>query len=679
MQAEPPPPTAIVAPADDSAVIEIVGTRSDQAQKIDRRTYRVKDNAQAAQSDTLQLLRGLPAIVITPDDEILLLGSGSVSVLVDERPIQGDTTQYLRTLRGSDIERIEIITNPSAQYAAQGSGGIINIVLRRKRADGVTGTASLLGSSHGRGEGSATVKVKRGKWGFEGQAEATVGRFAPSKFRSVRTIEQPDGTTSINSANGHSSTRFDNVYLNGKMSYEVSPGPACRSAWAAVLPNSNCDPTPITSVWLVISRPSGRTSAAAGRAIFNSLSSTSTHKGKVDGETLKASLSGYAFNSHSFTSSQYDDGGGFSFDSSDRQKGVDAKIDWVHPIGTTRILSTGAKIEFYSSNRDIQAATLLSDGTLQFMTDDAFTTRDLISAAYATYQMKSGKWTVMPGVRLERFDRLIISPGRPSVTVNRTSLFPSFHLERPLGKKISLTMSYARRTDRPSPSLLRPYLTQRGPLFFERGNPELRDQTTDSYELNLAYRHKNLNLGMILYDRETDDLWDFSFAVDDDGNIVSTAINAGQKSNRGAQIDIGLPLLARVKGTASVNLFHSLVPFDTQSGTARFNQFRYTANATVNWQGKDGPKRPGPIGQLQLEYQSPSRLFQFALWRARLGQFVLHPQSVENACGHRIGQWPRLGEKHPPPVLARHPGADRHEDAPARGQAEAGQDVRAEA
>src|SRR3982751_5612821 len=114
---------AIVQPSqtsDQPDVIEVVGTRRDQALKIDRRTYQVQQTPHSEQKDAIQLLRGLPAVTISPDDEINLLGSGNVSIYVDGRPYQGNATQYLRTLHGSDIERIEIITNPSAQYSAQG-------------------------------------------------------------------------------------------------------------------------------------------------------------------------------------------------------------------------------------------------------------------------------------------------------------------------------------------------------------------------------------------------------------------------------------------------------------------------------------------------------------------------------------------------------------------------------
>ena len=80
MQAVEPPVIVAPAPAEDESagVIEVVGTRPDQVQKIDRRTYRVKENAMSAQSDGLQLIRGLPAVIITPDDQILLLGAAGV-------------------------------------------------------------------------------------------------------------------------------------------------------------------------------------------------------------------------------------------------------------------------------------------------------------------------------------------------------------------------------------------------------------------------------------------------------------------------------------------------------------------------------------------------------------------------------------------------------------------------
>ena len=129
------------------------------------------------------------------------------------------------------------------------------------------------------------------------------------------------------------------------------------------------------------------------------------HKGKVDGETLKASVSLYAAVTDPRIIGQFDDGGGYTLDNSNRQQGADGNIDWVHPIGKSNILSIGSSFNERRSDRISQSTALGVGGILQFAIDDSYKTRDLTSAAYATYQLKFGKLTVLPGLRLERFDR----------------------------------------------------------------------------------------------------------------------------------------------------------------------------------------------------------------------------------------------------------------------------------
>jgi outer membrane receptor protein involved in Fe transport len=217
----------------------------------------------------------------------------------------------------------------------------------------------------------------------------------------------------------------------------------------------------------------------------------------------------------------------------------------------------------------------------------------------------------MPGLRLERLGRTISSPGRPSAKVTRTSLFPTLHVEHPLNKTLNMTLSYSKRIDRPDLDQLRPYPLVTGSLTIEQGNPRLRDQTTDAYELNLHYRRKSLTAGVILYDRETSGLWNNVYFVNDEGLNVVTPINAGRKSDRGAQFDLTTPLVKRVKGMVSVNLFSSRVPIDPAFGDERATIFRYTANATADWQGRERGRTPGDTAQLQFVYESPSREFQF--------------------------------------------------------------------
>ena len=218
-------PPALVQPAQSDSqpdVIEIVGTRSQQAQKIDRRTYRVQENPHSAQKDSLQLLRGLPAVTITPDDEVQLLGSSGVTILVDGGPVHGDVRLYLKSLHGSDIERIEIITNPSAQYSSQGTSGIINFVLRKKKDDGLSGSVSDEVSSFGAVASVNAIKFKKGKWTYDAQAQAWHGGVLRSRYESLRTFELASGATpTVNTQEGRSAQRYDFGSLNGSVTYDL--------------------------------------------------------------------------------------------------------------------------------------------------------------------------------------------------------------------------------------------------------------------------------------------------------------------------------------------------------------------------------------------------------------------------------------------------------------------------
>jgi hypothetical protein len=606
-------PPAVVQPAetDPLDVIEVVATRPGQAQKIDRRAYRVKQNPQSAQFNGIQLLRGLPAVTITPDDQVMLLGAPGVTFLVDERPIQGDPILYLRTLHGSDIERIEIMTNPSAQYAS-GTGGIINIVLRKALEDGLSGSANVEGSSRGNVESSTTIKKKKGKWAYELQAQGKAGRTSRSTYEKLRSIQQVEGgpwTINREKGGGHSSQ--NNAYLQGKVTYDLSPRSSLTAetfAGAGSNPNrGHADFIGLTPDFESFSERSRSDFKVAWIGTQVSLD----HKGKKDGETLKvsAALFGNPRVRQPFTS-ESSDGTTFSTQRSQSHFYVRASADWVHPIGKDQILSLGGNAGW---GRHPFAYDFGSNDEGRFGPDSEgrFTVRESDAAAYGTFQKRFGAWTVMPGFRFDWIDRRVSSPGRPSATLNDGYLSPTLHIEHPLTKTLNMTLSYSRRIVQAGYEDIAPYPIVIGPLAIMQGNPGVRPEKTDAYELNLHYSRKSLEVGLILYDRETDDLRSNVYTVNAEGLNVYTPMNVGHRSDRGAQFDVSTPLFKRVKGTASINLFSRTVPIDPADGGREDTMFRYTGNATVEWHGKQKEKTPGDVGSVQLTYESPSREFQF--------------------------------------------------------------------
>lgn len=602
-------PPVIVAPSEpEEDVIEVVATRSDQAQRIDRRTYRVNETPHSAQADSLQLLRGLPAVTITPDDQIMLLGASGVTILVDDRPIQGDPIAFLRTLHGSDIERIEIITNPSAQYSAQGTGGIINLVLRHKKKEGMSGSGSIRASSLGYFDGTGAIKNKKGKLTYEIQLQGRAGRYAKSSYHKLRTVEIVPGVPTINTEDGGGDNHSAAAWGSGKITYDLNAKTnVSANIFAGGWVNDNRNDIDFVGLTPDFTSYSERYRSGEDGA-FGGMELALDHKGKVDGETLKASASVFGNPNYRQNLSTEYASSTYRSDRKNQRLYSNAKVDWAHPIGKDRILSTGAEWALESHDNDYRF--LFTGPSSPPNQSESFSVLQNKLSAYATFQKTFGTWTLMPGARVETLWRRVESPGFPTSDVSRTNLFPSFHLEHPLSKSLNFTLSYSKRIDRPYVDELRPFPVQTGSQSVDQGNPDLLDQSTDSYEINLHYSRKKLEVGLIVYDRETDRLWSSSYFVDANGRNVATLINAGHRSDRGAQFDVSTPLLKRVKGMASVNLFDSRVPIDPVNSSDSEKLFRYTANGTIEWRGKDKGQRPGDITQLQFNYESASREFQ---------------------------------------------------------------------
>lgn len=611
MFAADPPAIAAPAESDPLDVIEVIANRPGQAQRIDRRAYRVKQNPQSAQFNGIQLLRGLPAITITPDEQIMLLGAPGVTILVDDKPVFGDPILYLRTLHGSDIERIEVSTNPPAQYSA-GTGGVINIVLRKKRDEGVSGSGNVQLSSRRNVEASATVKTKKDKWTYELQAQAKAGRTSRSSYEKLRSVQQVfGGLSTINreEGGGHSSENGGNVV--GKVTYDADPRTSISAEMFAGTRSSpgrgHADFTALTPDFESFSERSKTNYKVSWAGVQLSLD----HKGKKDGETLKASLGAFGNPTvrQPLTSSS-SDGSNFSTLRKLESYFMRASTDWIHPIGKDQILSVGGEL---GRVRDPYGYAFSSNDADRFGPDaeDRFTVRQTNAVAYATFQKRLGTWTIMPGLRFDGIDRTISSPGRPSSRLKRGYLTPTVHIEHPFSKTLNMTLSYSRRVVQPGYEEISPYPVVIGPLAIQQGNPRLLAEETDAYELNLHYSRKSLELGLIIYDRETDRLRSNVYTVNDEGLNVFMPVNVGHRSDRGAEFDVAAPLFKRVKGTASINLFSRTVPIDPASGGGDDTSFRYTGNATLEWHGKPKDKTPGDIAQLQLTYESASREFQF--------------------------------------------------------------------
>ncbi|MBV9929441.1 MAG: TonB-dependent receptor [Alphaproteobacteria bacterium] len=610
MLAQAPP--AVTQTESQSEVIEVVATRPDQGLKVDRRTYRVLQTPHSAQKDAVQLLRGLPAVTITSDDQILLLGSGTPKILIDGRPYAGDARKYLRTLHGTDIERIEIMTNPSAQFSAEGTGGIINLVLRKQNSADTSGNVSFEASTFRRLQTDLTLKGKQGPLAYELTAGGNVGwqsRWSFERRRGVRAT--PAGEESMVVENGNGGYRGTDGRLNGKLTYDLG---ARTSVSASVVGGGGVDE--LFSAGNLES-PTPGSSSVSERRVVRSVASFLTaglnveHKGERDGDTFSIAAQLYGNPQvRDATTARFGDGSSFSAE--ERKKALETHIqtDWARQVGKGQLLSLGGSWDLNTSSFLYRFASQGAGAALGLDTADQYEATSSTLAAYASFQQSLGKLTVLAGIRGERNTLEVTSFAPTGVKTDRTHLFPSAHIKYVLGKGLDLTASYSKRIDRVPLQYLRPYGSVEDSVTLFEGNPHLRDQSTDAYEMNLHYRAKKVEAGVIAYVRQTNDLWSKSYSVTGGGAATYTYVNAGRRQDSGAQVDVSAPLLPRVKANASINLFHQRGPIETEAGRQTYASFRYTTTGTLQWTSPDRGKVPGDVAQLQWTYNGPSRSFQ---------------------------------------------------------------------
>lgn len=603
---------ATVVADDQSDVIEVIGTRKEGTLKIDRRTYQVRETPHTAQKDAVQLLRGLPAVTVTPDDRILVLGAGLTRIYVDGRPYLGDAERYLRTVHGSEIERIEVITNPSAQFSAEGAGGIINLVLRKTRMEGLSGSASLEESSYGYVLADTTLNYKRGDWTYQLKAGGNVGTMIRRTYRRQRSVEtQVSGTPTVSLETG--SYTYDGAVgrVSGKVTYNL----ASRTSVSAQVGGGGGEDIIITKGDYAALTPDFTPFAEHRR--FRSVASYVTgelnfdHRGAREGESLNAALQFYTNPGvHDVTDARFSDGRRYGIDLQKLSTSIDMQIDWKHPIGVGQLLSLGSTWHVDDTAQNYRFFSNDGSGSLGSDAVDQYDARSSTLSLYASFQRTFGLLTLAPGLRGELNRRRISSSGLEDVRISRANLFPTFHASYKFDKRLQLGASFSKRIDRVPLEYLRPYATVESATTIFEGNPQLRDQTANAYEVSVQFRAGKVEAGATAYFRETRELWSRSFVVNAAGASVYNFINAGNSWTSGAQFDLSFPLFPRLKANVSVNLFDERMPIDPTDGQSAQRTFRYSTSSALEWNGKEGGSRTGDVAQLQWSYNSPSREYQ---------------------------------------------------------------------
>lgn len=610
-QTNPPsatPPSASGTSSPDPSDIVIVAEAPGKS-AIDRRTYVVRDNAEARSSNALDLLAKIPFVDVTRSGQVRLLGNTGVKILVDGKEVP-DTATALRNLQGAQIARIEVSSNPSAEFSAQGTAGVINIITRRQFASGLGGSLTASAGSFGNYEVKVSPTWSRNALSLSGGFNLS-SSTTPTEFERQRIdFNSGDGTSAASSEKGGTRTRSDNAAGNFLVSYKLSPKQTLSFNASGFQADQRTTGSSVFSFGGVPSSSSSQTTTGNANVYALDGSLDYQREGSREGESLTVSSKW----SRSRVKTKYlfltDNSGAldsFGLTSDSTYSTSTFKVDYVNPSGKDKRLSAGVSLVRASGNLLSRYGGDISNGASIAATSFVIRGSWLEKSAYLTYQRPALGGTLLGGLRFEgrRYD-LATNLVQPPPGGDR--FFPSLYFERKLGKQLSANLSYSRRVAWPGITDLNPALRFSDATTANAGNPELRPELTDSYEAKLKLGVSKQDVEMTFFLRTTRGTWTDSTVLKNDGVLVRSVVNLGTRTLRGASLSIQGPLGGGFRYSLSGNLADQSFNGQLQPDLAGVSA-QYDASAEIEYRDGTEGRRGADHIALSVRYNGPTSTY----------------------------------------------------------------------
>ncbi len=643
-----PPPVkkdekAEPAPAPEASIeatVTVSGNRP--TNRIDRQVYDVKGDVSASNGSAADALNNVPSVAVDPDGTLTLRGSTNVQVLIDGKPsamMQGDNRgATLNSLPAEDIESIEVINNPGAQFGNEGGGGpILNIIMKRNRKPGGYGALNAnAGSAHRHNE-ALSGSYNSGRFGVQGGANFRHdGRNSVAEADRTR-VDPRTGLGAHSTQASRSMGLNDAAGFNSALSYNLGDKDTLGASLAyAHRTNDQASEDRYVSFGQddVAGSDYLRTTRRSGASDNTTWGARLDHKGALNGELAKLDLrvSSAVNASDSAYANAFSIRPAGIFDSRNLQGNrtvtriADFTGDYERP-DEQGFLKLGYKVSRHKNSFDtrytnIDPATMAE--TPNALRSNRFELDEGNLALYGSYQLRLNEnWGVLAGLRTEYTSMNIAQLTSAVEAANHyINYIPSFFVSYKASERTNIRFSYAHRIRRPNANDLNPFVVYRDEFNVSSGNPNLKPTETDSYELGYETRFGTLDTNLRGYYRMDRGLISERKVFISDTVLLTTRDNAGDNRAGGLEFTVSGKLLPKLSINTSGNLayteqriFSTLTGQYTQrtanslSGRARFNyqaseqdQLQLSLNAQGKTLSGQGYRQPNSTANLSLRH-----------------------------------------------------------------------------
>lgn len=497
------------------ALKEIAVTAQKPLIKVDadKIVYSIESDPDSKTNNGLEMLRKVPMITVDGDENITLNGQSNYKVLVNGKSssmMSKNFKEVIKSLPASSIKDIEVITNPSSKYDAEGVGGIINIITIKKTLNGYNGSVNAGFDSFGALNGGLYLTTKVGKFGFSGRYSVNQSKSPESTNASSRENYLSTATNQYyTNTQGISKSKGLYHNFNGEASYDIDSLNLVSMSFWGYAGNSKNNGTSSTEI---LSNQKTRTSYF--EILNNGNSSYQTVSGNIDYQKLykkpdKSFTISYKLdnnpNKYEYNTKTQNE---FNYTGYEQKTYNDAftreqtlQIDYYDPLTKKHQIECGIKGIYRenSSNSDYY----LLDTLTNLLTQDLNKSNKLdydqtIVGLYGGYVYKLDKFSMKTGLRAELTWNSATSKSikDTSFTSNLQNLVPYITFTYKLNPSKTIKLSYTQRLQRPGIWYLNPYRDQTNRLYVYYGNPDLKSEIAHSFELGYNTFTPKFNLGL---------------------------------------------------------------------------------------------------------------------------------------------------------------------------------------
>jgi outer membrane receptor protein involved in Fe transport len=582
--------------------VNVVGER--QGNRIDRQVFDVKSDVNSTNGSAADALGNVPSVSVDPDGTVSLRGSTNVQILVDGKPsamLQGDNRgPALQAMPSEDIDSIEVINNPGAEFGNEGGGGpILNLVMKRSRRPGGFGVVNANHGTAGRYNSALNGQYNTGRWGVQGGVNVRHdGRNYTGETDRER-IDPRTGNDQHTTQTTSSTGLNDSAGLRGQLSYNLGQDDTLE-ANVGYMKRSNdtggLDHYTIANGGAPYS-DYFRTRKTSGDNTNSTWGARWDHKGEKLGELFRMDLR--VSNSDTSSDARYanhylvapprslDPSVPFSgLDTSSLQNIankvniVDYTGDYETPLEGGGTLKLGYKLidtdsRFDTRYFDFDPATgaRMANGRRT----NAFEVDERDAALYGSYQWRvNERWGALVGLRTEytHMDLEQIT-SQASATNNYLNWIPSAFATYKLNETTNLRFAYAHRIRRATGTQLNPFVVYQDELNESSGNPKLKPVQTDSFEIGYETKAGKLDANVRAYYRADRDMIRSRQTIVNDTVLLTTLENGG--SNRAGGLEFTLS--GKVTPKFSINTSGNLAFSQQQQIDILGGEYKRTATS----------------------------------------------------------------------------------------------------